>query len=155
MPISNECLKLYRAFIENYQETGEKQDPNYSQIYAHLLDLLNTISANPQAFKDDRIISYLASSALILQDNSIFHYCCRNFLITYAQKTLALDAIVDETLNIKSELDSSWSIQSIDSIGSKQPTSSSPFFMELQKAIGERNQRNLNKQSPSQKAPQA
>lgn len=135
MPISNDCLSLLNHLIENYAKEGER-DKDFAKIHPLLLELHDEIVLNLSAYKDDRVISFFSSSALVLSHNRQFHRCCKNFLLSYQQQTHALDSLLDETLEIKSNLD--WNE---DSAASLRPAPSTRFFKELMEAVEARQER--------------
>lgn len=156
MPVSSECLVLFKKMIKQYQQIAEqsapKLDKNYQQIYSRLNGILMAVTINPEAYNDSNIISCLSYSALLLQDASQFHHCCRDFLLSYQQETNSFDLLVDNELNIKNELES-WP-QTIEE-NTPPSISYSPFFKELQEAIAARKQRleNTKHESTKEHAP--
>ncbi|QMT60988.1 MULTISPECIES: hypothetical protein [unclassified Legionella] len=138
MPVSKECIILLQNLVDGYRLEG-KEDRDYSFIYALLKEFSFLVVQHQKNHKDERIIGFLSTSALILQENLCFAKVCKTLLISYQQKTHALDSMLDLQLNIKSELDASW--------GKKHESETnhflgpSPFFLELQEAIAKRAQR--------------
>ncbi|PWY55116.1 hypothetical protein DGG96_13110 [Legionella qingyii] len=138
MPVSKECIILLQNLVDGYRLEG-KEDRDYSLIYSLLKEFSFLVVQHQKNHKDERIIGFLSASAMILEENLCFAKVCRTFLISYQQKTHALDSMLDIQLNIQSELDASW--------GKKHETElshspgPSPFFLELQEAIAKRAQR--------------
>lgn len=138
MPVSNECIKLLQNLVDKYGQVGGS-DVDYSSIHPLLKEFLFLVIHNQKNHKDERIIGFLSTSALILEENSCFVEACRTFIISYQQKTHALDSMLDDELNIQSELDESWGKQLEHEVG--QPQEPSRFFVQLQEAIAKRAQR--------------
>ncbi|MCE0724518.1 MULTISPECIES: hypothetical protein [Legionella] len=138
MPVSKECIKLLQNLVDKYGQKGES-DVDYSSIYLLLKEFLFLVIQNQKNHKDERIIGFLSNSALILEENSCFVDACRTFVISYQQKTHALDSMLDDELNIQSELDESWGKQLESEVS--QPLQPSRFFVQLQEAIAKRAQR--------------
>lgn len=138
MPVSEECIKLLQNLVDNYEESG-KEDKEYSLIYPLLKELMFLVVKHKNEHKDERIIGFLSSSALMLGENQFFAQECRLFLTGYQEKTHSLDSMLDRQLNIQPELDVTWGKQ----FESEKNSSScySPFFLELQAAIAKRAQR--------------
>lgn len=138
MPVSKECIILLQNLVDGYRYEG-KEDKDYAFIYSLLKELSLIIVQHQKTHKDERIIGFLSTSALILEENLCFANVCRAFLISYQQKTHDLDSMLDIKLNIQSELDSSWGKKHVSE--ANQSPEPSPFFLELQGAIAKRAQR--------------
>lgn len=138
MPVSKECIKLLQNLVDKYGQEGEN-DQDYSLIYPLLKEFLFLVVKHQKNHKDERIIGFLSTSALLLEENPCFAASCRAFLIAYQQKTHALDSMLDVALTIQSELDESWGKQS--ELESSQFLEPSRFFIQLQEAVAKRAQR--------------
>ncbi|KTD40424.1 hypothetical protein [Legionella parisiensis] len=138
MPVSKECIKLLQNLVVNYGEEGGS-DVDYASIYPLLKEFLVLVIHNQKNHKDERIIGFLSTSALLLEENPCFVEACRLFAISYQQKTHALDSMLDEEFNIQSELDESWGKQLESEVS--QSLEPSRFFVQLQEAITKRAQR--------------
>ena len=150
MSVSKECIKLLQNLVDQYGQDG-KNDKDYPLIYSLLKDLLFLVLQHKKDHKDERIIGFLSTSALILDENSCFAQQCKLFLIAYQQLTHALDSMLDVELKIRPELDESWGKQ----LESEPNTSlgASPFFLELQEAIAHRARRMAEKEPKNWEAP--
>lgn len=144
MPMSNECLKLLQECVNIYNEQGTA-DKDYQAISPLLNKLLITVNQYKKEHKDDRVVSFLSNSALVLSGNPFFAQSCRNFLISYQKVTNSLDSMLDETLEIQAELHESWGNKLEMTPSTTQSQSS--FFMELQQKLAKRNER-LSAQGP-------
>lgn len=144
MPVSKECIQLLQKLVDHYEQYGKK-DKDYLLIYPLLKEFLFLVLQHRKEHKDERLIGFLSSSALILQENPSFAQECRSFLIAFQETTHALDSMLDAELNIQSELDASWGKQ----LESEANTSLGPslFFLELQEAVAKRAQRMAEKES--------
>ena len=144
MTISNECLSLFRTLTIQYGHQGKELDLDFDKINARISELYLILKETPKAFKDDRVLSFLSSSALILQEkNPYFSICSKAFLVAYQKKTHVLDSMIDSDLNIISNL-SSWQ-QGEDNSESSCSSSYSPFFIELQMAVNARERKTMKK----------
>ncbi|HHF7373052.1 hypothetical protein [Legionella bozemanae] len=150
MPVSKECIKLLQNLVDKYGEEGES-DVDYASIHPVLKEFLFLVIQNQKNHKDERIIGFLSTSALLLEENPCFVEACRTFAVSYQQKTHALDSMLDDELNIQSELDESWG-KPLESEVS-QPLEPSRFFVQLQEAIAKRAQRIVEKEKGIWKNP--
>lgn len=132
MPVSKECIQLLQKLVDHYEQYGKK-DKDYLLIYPLLKEFLFLVLQHRKEHKDERLIGFLSSSALILQENPSFAQECRSFLIAYQETTQALDSMLDPELNIQKELDVSWGKQ----VQSESNTSSGPslFFSSYKKLL--------------------
>lgn len=140
MPVSKECLNLLDQLIKDYSNSDASSDPSYNTLSPKLTEWRNLIRQDPRAHKDERIISWLSTSALMAINNPRFVRACRQFIISYQEQTKTLDTLMTDTVTINPDL-SSWGGHDPAPVPAKDPTMSGRFFMELQAAFAERKRR--------------
>lgn len=140
MPISNECIELLKKFTNDYSVDGHS-DADYRAINPLLQKVWFIVLQEGQHYKDERVLSFLGISALLLEEgNPLFSQLCKEFIIEYNRQTHAVDSMLDDNQEIKKELGESWG-ETAPKNNSISAQSYSPFFIELQQAIALRNQR--------------
>ncbi|CDZ78205.1 hypothetical protein BN59_02513 [Legionella massiliensis] len=141
MPVSKECLTLFRKFMDNYQTQG-RSDRHYQQLYARLGDFHQSMTENLKRLKDELVFSFINNTSVLLKDEDpLFLECCHNFTSAYLQETSQLDSLVDQYLNVVTKIEFLSSSETQSTSTSSESMSRSSFFIELNAAIAARQKR--------------